>query len=405
MDVPSAPFFLKNDDRVVFYGDSITENGGYTNDVETFVRTRFPRLRVSFANAGWGGDKVSGGDGGSVSIRLKRDVLAYKPTVMTVMLGMNDGRYRVFEEDLFKVYSEGYLSLIDTVTKSAPDIRFTLIIPSPYDDVSRPEEFPGGYNNVLIKFGDFVRQTAGSRFVLADFNAPLVEAIRATGAKDSLLAQKIIPDRVHPARAGHLIMAAALLKAWNAPALVSAVTIDANRGKVLEQQAATVSQLSLNKGISWIQLDQSLPFPVDRSDSLVEMLVHSSDLMKSLNRQILCVKGLSAGCHTLTIDDIQVGTFDSAELANGINLASFPSPMQEQAARVAVLTQARYDKQMWRWRRIQVQLPQEADGNPAVSKLMPELLDALQATEARIIEEQYKAAQPRSHEYRLTPAP
>jgi phospholipase/lecithinase/hemolysin len=37
---------------------------------------------------------------------------------------------------------------------------------------------------------------------------------------DKEQAQKILPDRVHPTPAGHLIMAAALLKAWHAPALV-----------------------------------------------------------------------------------------------------------------------------------------------------------------------------------------
>ena len=35
------------------------------------------------------------------------------------------------------------------------------------------------------------------------------------------LAAKMIPDRVHPGPAGHLLMAAALLKSWNAPATVT----------------------------------------------------------------------------------------------------------------------------------------------------------------------------------------
>src|SRR3954468_22824586 len=84
------PFYLKDGDRVVFYGDSITDQRLYTTFVETYVVTRFPRMDVSFVHSGWGGDRVTGGGGGSIDARLKRDVFAYKPTVMTVMLGMND---------------------------------------------------------------------------------------------------------------------------------------------------------------------------------------------------------------------------------------------------------------------------------------------------------------------------
>ena len=35
----------------------------------------------------------TGGGGGPIDLRLQRDVLSYHPTVMTIMLGMNDGRY------------------------------------------------------------------------------------------------------------------------------------------------------------------------------------------------------------------------------------------------------------------------------------------------------------------------
>src|SRR5436853_5951186 len=89
-------FALKDGDRVVFYGDSITDQRLYTTFAETFVLTRFPQWNVSFVHSGWGGDRVTGGGGGPIDLRLERDVLVYKPTVMTIMLGMNDGRYRAF---------------------------------------------------------------------------------------------------------------------------------------------------------------------------------------------------------------------------------------------------------------------------------------------------------------------
>src|SRR5437764_6959041 len=83
-------FALKNGDRVVFYGDSITDQRLYTTFTESFVVTRFPSLEVTFIHSGWGGDRVTGGGGGAIDTRLPRDVFAYKPTVMPIMLGMND---------------------------------------------------------------------------------------------------------------------------------------------------------------------------------------------------------------------------------------------------------------------------------------------------------------------------
>jgi lysophospholipase L1-like esterase len=88
---PQTGFYLHDGDRVVFYGDSITDQRLYTTFVETYVITRFPQLKVAFVHSGVGGDRVTGGGGGPIDLRLPRDVVAYKPTVMTIMLGMNDG--------------------------------------------------------------------------------------------------------------------------------------------------------------------------------------------------------------------------------------------------------------------------------------------------------------------------
>ena len=60
------PFALKQNDRVVFFGDSITDQRLYTTFAETYVVTRFPKANISFVHSGWGGDRVSGGGGGPV---------------------------------------------------------------------------------------------------------------------------------------------------------------------------------------------------------------------------------------------------------------------------------------------------------------------------------------------------
>ena len=124
-------FYLKDGDRVVFYGDSITEQREYTARVEEFVLSRFPGWKVSFVHAGVGGDTVRGGWAGEIDERLSRDVIPFKPTVVTIMLGMNDGGYKPFDQPTFDTYRTGYRHILDRLTKEVPGVRLTLIQPSP----------------------------------------------------------------------------------------------------------------------------------------------------------------------------------------------------------------------------------------------------------------------------------
>src|SRR4029077_13225688 len=141
-------FGLHEGHRVVFFGDSITDQRLYTTFAETYVVTRFPRTNISLVHSGWGGDRVTGGGGGPLDVRIWRDVLPYNPTVVTVMLGMNDGRYRAFDQAIFDEFTTGYKHIVDSFKRQLPAARITLMLPSPYDDVTRAPMFEGGYNQV-----------------------------------------------------------------------------------------------------------------------------------------------------------------------------------------------------------------------------------------------------------------
>ena len=389
-------FALRDGDRVVFYGDSITDQRLYTTFTETYVVTRFPRLNVSFAHSGWGGDRVTGGAGGPVDVRLYRDVLPYSPTVLTIMLGMNDGRYRAYDQQIFDEFAAGYKHIVDTVKRAFPGIRITAIQPSPYDDVTRAPSFEGGYNAVLVRYSDFLKQLAADQKLgLADLNTPVVAALEKANAADAVNAAKLIPDRIHPGAAGHMLMAEALLKAWNAPALVTDVEIDAGRKEAVRQLGTHVAELRSAKGLSWTQTDDALPMPVNQRDALVSLAMKSSDFMDALNQEPLKVRGLAAGRYTLKIDGEAAGTFSNAELAGGINLATLPTPMARQAAEVHDLTLRHNNIHTARWRQIQV--PMEKDNAPHLLKA----LDALDELEADVLKEQRAAAQPRPHRYEV----
>ena len=400
----TGAFALHDGDRVVFYGDSITDQRLYTNFVEDYVVTRFPKMNVRFTHSGWGGDRVTGGGGGPIDLRLQRDVLPYKPTVMTIMLAMNDAGYHAFDQGTFDTYTNGYTHIIDTVQKAFPDVRFTLIQPSPYDDVTRAPTFPGGYNSVLVRYGNWVKDTADRDHQrVADFNTPTVAMLAKANAADPALAQKLLPDRVHPSPGGHLIMAEALLKAWNAPALVARVSIDADKKKVSQADNAKVSGLAKSgDGVSWDETDAALPMIVDPSDPLVILSLRSSDFTNSLNQEPLMVTGLDpAKRYTLKIDGSEIGDFTGDQLAQGVNLATLPTPMAQQALNVLSLTRQHNDEHYRRWRDIQVPLSAHS---PAVQQSLPPLLAALDAEEDQTVAKQRAAAQPTRHHYEVAPA-
>lgn len=391
-------FALHDGDRVVFFGDSITDQRLYTTFVETYVLTRFPDRKVAFVHSGWGGDRVTGGGGGGIEERLRRDVFAYKPSVVTIMLGMNDGRYRVFDQQIFDIYSGGYKHIVKQLKSSLPGVRITAIQPSPYDDVTRAPGFPGGYNAVLLRYSDFIAEFGGSEgLTVADLNRPVVAMLEKAKAADAEMAKQILPDRVHPGPSGHLIMAEQLLKSWNAPAVVSAVEINA-AGKALGQAENTsVSDLKFGRGVSWTQRDKALPMPVDLKDALIALAVNSTDFMDALNRQTLRVSGLGSGQHTLFIDGEEIGTFTAAELAEGVNLAGFKTPMWGQAARVHQLTLKHNNIHFARWRSLQVPMAVEELGST------PGAMESLDTVEAELVRRQRAAAEPVPHRYELLP--
>jgi lysophospholipase L1-like esterase len=393
------PFALHEGDRVVFFGDSITDQRLYTTFAETYVVTRFPRTNISLVHSGWGGDRVTGGGGGPMDVRIWRDVLPYNPTVVTVMLGMNDGRYRAFDQAIFDEFTTGYKHIVDSFKRQIPAARITLMQPSPYDDVTRAPMFEGGYNQVLVRYGDFLKQLAAEQKLgLADINTPVVAALAKANVTEPANAAKLIPDRVHPGAAGHLLLAQSLLKAWNAPALVAGTEIDAARKEAVHQRNTRVADLRVaNKGVAWTQTDEALPMPLDRRDPLVALVLRSSDFMESLNQEPLTVRGLSAGRYTLKIDGEPAGAFTAEQLGQGINLAELPTPMARQAAEVHALTLRHNNVHAARWRQIQV--PLEKDRSPQLSKA----LDALDDLETDLVRQQRAAAIPKARHFELAP--
>jgi len=80
---------LRQGDRIVFLGDSITELGvkpnGYVSLIREELATRYPDLGIEVIGAGISGNKVP-----DLENRLVRDVLQKKPNGVVIYIGIND---------------------------------------------------------------------------------------------------------------------------------------------------------------------------------------------------------------------------------------------------------------------------------------------------------------------------
>jgi lysophospholipase L1-like esterase len=395
-------FFLHDGDRVVFYGDSITEQGYYTTAIQTFVGTVCPSLNVSFINSGWAGDRAWGGEGGMIEERLRRDVIAHRPTVVTIMLGMNDPYYMNYDPKILRAFEDSLESIVNILQKDVPGVRITMLGTSPYDDISpgpQPkweEAIEGGYNAVVRRFSHATSDVATRHKLLyVDMNQPLVELLNQAHSMNHDLAGGLIPDRIHPSSAAGLVMAAQLLNAWNAPKPVSSVHIDASTGCVVSTTGATVTDVVRSGGLRWTQFDKALPFPVDRNDPLVVLTLRCSPELKGLMEQRVCLTKLPNGKSSLLIDGQHAGTFSRTEWADGIDLSSLPTPMRRQAAGVAKLIQLRDQFYFTRWRQ------SVAPSAKAPSSDIFKFFERLSQTEQQLVDLQRVSAKPTPARFEL----
>jgi lysophospholipase L1-like esterase len=387
-------FALKDGDHVVFYGDDITEDGQYARAVEEYVATRFPAWNIDFFYAGVSGDKVSGGDAGSIDVRLDRDVIAAHPSVVAIMLGMNDGGYRPFDQGLFDAYGQGYRRILGRLAEALPGARFTPLGPSPFDDVTSRPAFAEGYSAVLRRYGKLVEEVAkerGATFV--DLGTPLQTGLEKVNKLSPSLARMIIPDRVHPGPAGHLVMAGALLRAWNAPPLVTLVEIDATAAMahLVRAENTEVTGL-LAKELTWTQTDKALPLPVRFGDSDVDLAETAGAGLEALDQQVLKITGLSKGSYELLIDGASLGRFSETELGLGVNLAIRDTPMLKQALAVRSAVRGRPPVQFVR-RRLLVAADRDSKFADAAA--------ALEGFDARLHQDQRARAVPTSRRYEV----
>lgn len=337
---------FKRGDSVCFVGDSITQGGGYLPNLLLFYVTRFPTERFESHNCGIGGDTASG-----VLRRFDTDIAVHKPTVATVMLGMNDvdrglygvGRIAVADRARQQAAIDGYARNLEAVVDRLSRLGCGVIMLTPtiYDQTGTQKSANMvGVNEALGTCAGVVRRLAGTyQATVVDFHGPMTR-INAAGQEQDPDFTVVGADRVHPGETGHLVMAYLVLKAQGMASCVSTVEIDAAHAAVVRTERCMVSDLQAGAtAVEFTCLAQSLPFPVSAGARPALDLV---PLVADLDREILSVTGLAAGTYELLIDGVAVERATAVALAQGLNLALNPrTPQYRQALAVKSINDQR----------------------------------------------------------------
>jgi lysophospholipase L1-like esterase len=307
---------LEEGDRMVFLGDSITQQRIYTRYVMSFFALRYPDMHVTFRNAGIGGDTAVGG-----IKRLDEDVLEAHPNVVSICFGMNDAGYTKFEQDRYEEYIAAMTVLVSELQKR--DIRVLLLTPGPVDPDKPSAWFdPAPYNGVLARYAEGVEDLAARKEV-AVFNIHELMDDVQTRAKAADPEFTMIPDAVHPSPPGQALMAYALLELLGCEERPSGLEINtridafkADRCEVWEFEAT-------EEEIRFIRRDEALPTYFDPE---VAAVVEHAPMLAELNRYPFRVSHLPEGEWVLNVDGMEVDVFTAEQLGEGLDLAEHPGP-------------------------------------------------------------------------------
>lgn len=202
------PAQLNDHDTIVFLGDSITQQGAAENGYVTLFRQAVEQTRpdsgIRVIGAGIGGNRVP-----NLEERLENDVLAHKPNVVVIYIGINDvwhsskGRGTPIDK-----YESGLRSLVQRC--SAAGARVVLCTPSVIGEKS---DGSNELDGMLDQFCDVSRRVAmESGATLLDLRAAFIHHLKeynVAGATQGILTT----DGVHLNESGNRFVAVRMLEA------------------------------------------------------------------------------------------------------------------------------------------------------------------------------------------------
>jgi lysophospholipase L1-like esterase len=404
-------FPLKEGDTWVMAGDSITAQHLHSNYFEAFCFARYPKLTFRFRNSGVGGHTIP-----TTLARFDWDVAAWKPTVVSVELGMNDqGRYSV----------EQYIANMGQISDriKAVGARPVFFTASPINNgetmaglranrrlhqyavalksfaAQQHAPFADQFHLLIDVWGknkprEMVARSIDSLKAAArDEHLAGVEHLRAFLAAQEKSPHRLVSmqgDPVHPGPPGQLMMAAALLKELGADGQVSSAALEA-AGKVTEVKGCKVENVKTEDGrLAFDRLDEALPFPIP-DDARPVLPLYPTIL--DLSRYTLKVAGLADGDYLLKVNGQETARLTAKGLGEGVNLTAYgQGPIADQGKQILAAVAAK-EGLVSQWRG----LSHRATTNPELKDQLATLTKRVEAADAKIRE----AVRPRKLHFEL----
>jgi len=305
-------------DYVGVIGDSITEQQLYSLFMEEYLLMCRPAAKLRVTQFGWAGETAPG-----FASRMENDVLRFRPTVVTICYGMNDGGYSAMDAAKGQRYRDGQKSILAQLKKAS--VRL-IVLGSPgcvdFDTYSRNPETTATYNKTLAALRDLAQQAAKEEgVVFANVYDPMMAVMIKAKAKYGKDYHVCGADGYHPDRNGHLVMAYVFLKALGCDGDLGTIRVDLAADQAEASEGHKV--LSCRKGV--VEIESSRypfcffgdPAQPTATRGIIEFLPFNEDL----NRLTLVVRGASGS--TVKVSwGAAAKPFSAAELAKGINLAA-----------------------------------------------------------------------------------
>jgi lysophospholipase L1-like esterase len=309
---------LKQGDRIAICGDSITEQKMYSRMIETYLTVCVPELKITARQYGWSGEVAEG-----FLHRMTNDCLRFKPTVATTCYGMNDFKYRAYDELNAQWYKERYTSVIDSF--KAAGTRVVVGSAGCCGKIASWVKSGGTLedeNVSLCKFRNIalgIAENENENF--ADVFWPMYKAIYFSHQMYGTNFNVCGHDGVHPGWAGHTIMAYAYLKAMGLDGDLGAITVELKSGRATATGGHTAGKFENGEvTVTSARYPFCASGETNRDDS-VRAGMTLVPFNQDLNRLRLVVTGGTAQSYDITWGET-TRNYDARQLETGINLAA-----------------------------------------------------------------------------------
>jgi lysophospholipase L1-like esterase len=214
-DAGDAPVPLRKGERIVFLGDSITAGGagkkGYITFIKQALDEKHKDLNITCLGAGISGNKVP-----DLQKRVERDVIARKPTLVVIYIGINDvwhGEKDPARGTPTDKYVAGLKEVIGKI--QAAGARVVLCTPSV---IGEKHDGSNPLDNILDAYAGLSRGVAQELKVpVCDLRKAFIDHLKKSNPENKA-SDILTNDRVHLNEAGNRFVAETMLRVIDPPA-------------------------------------------------------------------------------------------------------------------------------------------------------------------------------------------